>query len=219
MLKTKTLKIVIALFISLFSLTGGALQAKQSENEVEFGYSKDELKAMEKWKKKSFDELLNDALVGDPAALHMIGEAGLYGLCGLPINVERANQYFEVAAALGFAPAIDKIRSMYTEDNPNPFLALVYVNLTASSGHTEYTMNYHKMRSYLLEKYGNKMCEEIERIASIKKIKIFETMDKLEKSKDKKEFIFSLFASRGITEGDNDLGMDYWEKFFIKTKH
>lgn len=190
---------------------------EEPAEKVEFQYSKEELKAMDKWKNKTMNELILDANNGDSVALYMLGMGHLYGQGGFPINVEQANKYFSTSALLGFAPAMDKIKGMYLEDNPNLFLVFVYVNLTASFGHPEFTMIYHNQRKHIVEKFGNSMAKEIERIASQKTIKIYTTMNQLNESKDKMKTTFNLlFVEDGIIGEDAEFGADYWEKFFNK---
>lgn len=192
---------------------------KEPAEKVEFQYSQEELKAMDKWKNKTMNELIFDANNGDAVAIYMQGMMYLYGQGGFPINVKDADKYFATSALLGFAPAIDKIKGMYLDDdqNPNPFLFLVYLNLTASFGHHEFTMIYHDQRKKIVEKFGNSMAKEIERIASQKTMKIYTAMNQLNESKDKMKTTFNLlFVEDGIIGEDAEFGADYWEKFFNK---
>ena len=116
---------------------------------VELAFTNDELEAIGKWKRNnlSYEVMADDALNGDKAALYMIGMGYLTGMpSGLfTIDIETANCYFSLSASLGFAPALNKIRSMYLEDCPNPWLMLVYLNLAASLGHQELLLGYHKL--------------------------------------------------------------------------
>lgn len=190
---------------------------EEPAEKVEFQYSQEELKAMDKWKNKTMTELIFDANNGDAVALYMIGMSHLYGQGGFPINVKQADKYFATSALLGFAPAMDKIKGMYVEDGQNPFLIFVYVNLTASFGHPEFTMVYHNQRKCIVEKFGNAMANEIERIATQKAMKIYKAMDQLSKSEDKMKTTFNfLFVEDGIIGEDVEFGMEYWEKFFKK---
>jgi len=183
------------------------------EDVVEFQYSDVELKSMDKWKTKSLDEMMQDAMEGDPAASHMIGLCLLYGH-GMPINVEMANTYFAVSASLGFAPAIDHIKAMYLEENPNPFLSLVYVNLVTSFGHPEFSLTYHKIRADWAEKAGYPIVKEIERIAFLKSGKIIEITEKLKKAENKEKAFWEVYLNGGIVGEDLFYGLEYWEKFF-----
>jgi TPR repeat protein len=193
-------------------------EPKEEAEKVEFQYSQEELKAMDKWKNKTMSEMIFDANNGDAVALYMLGMAHLYGQGGFPINVEQADRYFATSALLGFAPAMDKIKGMYLDDNnPNPFLVFVYVNLTASFGHPEFTMIYHNQRKCIVEKFGNTMANEIERIATQKTMKIYKAMNQLSESKDKMKTAFNfLFVEDGIIGEDAEFGVEYWEKFFNK---
>lgn len=190
---------------------------EEPAEKVEFQYSKEELKTMDKWKNKTMNELISDANNGDSVALYMLGMGHLYGQGGFPINVKQADKYFATSALLGFAPAMDKIKGMYVEDGQNPFLIFVYVNLTASFGHPEFTMVYHNERKRIVEKFGNAMANEIERIATQKAMKIYKAMNQLSESEDKMKTTFNfLFVEDGIMGEDAEFGMGYWEKFFNK---
>jgi TPR repeat protein len=175
---------------------------------VEFVYTYDELKMMEKWKNKTLAEMYSDALSGDPAALHMVGLSYLYGFSGLPINIKYANLYFAQAASLGFAPALDKMTRMYLENTPNPFLAMVYANLVISFGHPEFIVGYHNQRNKMLKAFGPETCERIERIAAEKKNKILDAMNRRSESKNYNPGLERI--SSNITIEDVDYDLDYW---------
>lgn len=193
-------------------LTGESLRTPASTPTipVELEYTQDELNSMEKWKDKSLDDMMHDALRGDSAALHMIGMCLLYGH-GMPINVEQANSFFAASASLGFAPAIDKIRSMYVENDPNPFLSMIYANLTTSFGHLEYSMPYHQLRTQAVEQFGKVVVDEIERIATKKMSKIIECQRKVKEARDKIKATTSLMVIDGIVCEDIYYGPKYWE--------
>jgi hypothetical protein len=188
----------------------------QSSNPVEFKYTKKELKEISKWKNKSLDDLTEDALKGDPSALYMIGLGFLFGTNGSTIDVKAANIYFTYSASLGFAPALDKLKHMYINDNPNIFLALVYHNLTSSFNHSEMVVPYLEIRDNFVQNFGLKMTEEVEKIASIKKDKIFKNIDKLEKAKDKNKAMIEVMMSENITRNDYVYNEKYWLQFFKK---
>ncbi len=192
----------------------------QNRETTELQYTKEEEKAMNKWKNKTPDELFTDALDGDAAALYMMGLCYLCGQMDLPINIENANEFFSAAASLGFPPAIEQLYKQHLEEN-NIFLFIVYLNLTASSGHSEFIMTYHKIRDTLLEKFtqnGHALAKRTELIAAGKKIKISETiknLKKIKKSEDRQKFVLDLILSnKGITQEDKNLGMDYWSSIY-----
>lgn len=194
------------------------VQSRVTSAPIEFQYSQEELKAMEHWQDKTINKMMSDALNGDAAALYMLGMCQLYGIGGFPINLEQAKQCFSTSALLGFAPAIDKVKGFYIDDinNPNPFLILVYLNLTASFGHSEFTMPYHDRRKCVVEKFGDAMAKEIERIATAKITKIYDTMNQMEKSEDRVKMTLMLFVEEGIIGEDAQFDADYWRKFYLK---
>jgi TPR repeat protein len=191
-------------------------EKKEISEKVEFQYSEEELKAIGSWSDKTMTELMLDVNKGNAAALYMVGLSHLYGKGGFPINIQQANNYFSISALLGFAPGMDKMKSMYLEDDPNPFLALVYVNLVASFGHSEFTTVYHDQRRRLVEECGNSIANEIDRIATEKTIKIYKAMNQISESKDKVETTINFFIERGIAGEDVEFSVEYWEKFFNK---
>lgn len=187
----------------------------QSNQSSVFKPSERESAAQGKWKGRSLEELFDDALKGDSAAMYMMGLCHLYGH-EMTINIERANIFFAASASLGYAPAIDKIRAMYVEDITNPFLSLVYANLVTSFGHPEYALPYHVLREDLVKEGGSRIVKEVERIALDKMTQIVELQQKLKESKDKSKLIAEMITTNGIIGEDIVYGLDYWEKFFDK---
>lgn len=179
---------------------------------VEFQYTEEEIKSLEnRW--PTFEKVLEDAIRGDRDAIFAIGLCYLYGGKGLPIDVTKANMFFGKAASLGHAPSLDKIRAMYLEDNPNPFLHLVYVNLAIAMGHTEYTIQYHHLRSDMMEKFGERgksLVKEIERISQEKLEVIFENLEKLKQNKKSKNTDFGFFKINDITFADSLYDLPHW---------
>lgn len=192
---------------------------------VEFQETKKEKKLLSQWKNKTTEAMLADADQGDAAALHLMGMCYRYGLNGFPINLEAANKYFAASASLGFAPALEQIRLTYLEDqnenlNKQIFLQLVYLNLISSFGHSEFTLKYHEFRKLLTERMGPGITNEIERIATQKAIRIYETQNSLEASEDKAAFIITLLETQGIVEEDSKFeGNDYWYNIFQDGRH
>ena len=173
------------------------LAAAQKEEPIELVFTSDEIAETERWKNRSMDDLAMDACNGDRGALYMMGMALLMGYGGWVVDVEMANDFFAKSASLGFAPALDKIRYMYLYDDANLFLMLVYLNLTISSGHSEFIRTYHELRQQVAETFGKAVVEEIERIAIHKQKIILQNKKKFEVNE---EMIF--FADRKITDED-----------------
>jgi TPR repeat protein len=232
MKKDKLLKLSLLLALAsallgigmFFMIPSKSSTSESQKKPVEFELSKKEDAEMRKWKKRTFDDMVTDALQGDSAGLHMVGECYLYGLLGLPINMERADEFFAVAASIGFPPAINQIRAMYLdrsgpESVENLFLSMVYVNLVASSGHHEYTISYHDVRTRLTEKLGTAIFKEIEQLALKKTLEIEDNklaLKKITNPGERENFIGTLFASGGIIKEDIRYGEDYWESLYSK---
>ena len=182
---------------------------------IGFKYTEKEIKSLQnKW--SSFEEMLNAAMNGNSEAMFSIGLCYLYSGKGLPIDIERANMFFSNAASLGHAPSLEKIRVMCLEDDPNPFIHQVYLNLIIAMGHTEYTQEYHRIRNEWVKKFdkiggnGNAVVKEIEMRAETKLMQIYENIETLDSAK--KEHDTKLFISKinDITVLDKRYGMDYW---------
>jgi hypothetical protein len=197
---------------------GTSLIQDQDKGEVNISYTREELSALEKWKNKSFDDLVLDSFNGDSSGLYKIGQCFLFGNkeLGITIDVSGANQFFALSASLGFAPALDKIKFMYVDDNPNPWLATVYYNLVASLGHTEFLIGYHKMRNEIVKKFGQGFMQEIERIAAQKQELILKNQKDLAAAANKEEFIVTKMTL--ITLEDVLLGKNYWAEIFRRSK-
>lgn len=193
--------------------------AEDKKAVVRLQLTDEESKAMEKWKDLTITDMIQDAMQGDAAGLYMIGMCNLYGTGGFSINIEEANRYFAASATLGFAPGIDKIKFMYMEDIINPYLALVYANLTSSFGHSEFTMCYHNLRQNLMESDKQAICTEIEKIATLKLLKIYETMNKVATSDDKTRIVYSILFDKGAIVAEDPLFVDdYWENILKSAK-
>lgn len=216
LLKQYASLMIAGLTILLVSCRSVVNTKDSTQQVVEIQYSKAESKAMGKWKNKTVEEMIHDAQNGDAAALHMLGMSHVYGLCGLPINMSDANLFLGGAASLGFAPAIDQIKFMQLEENHNPFLALVYLNLLVSFNHHEFVMPYHKLREEMVDKCGQQIIKKIERIASEKHTKILKLMNQMDKTDDKAALTLEILSYRGVTEEDAKYDMQYWETLFEK---
>lgn len=180
-------------------------------DQSEFIYTEQEQKDMAKWKNKTMDSLVEDADKGNGAALWMIGTSFLTGSMGLPLNVEFADRYYSKSASVGFAPSIDQIFRKYVNDESNIFLGLVYKNLTISFGHTEFIKVYHNFRDKIIKnlgKDGQRIINEIERIAMQKKTIILKNQNHIQdRQNDKKACDLSL---KDITDKDYQYDSDYW---------
>ncbi len=211
-----SLLLIIMIGTSCQGLAGNkktnSLASNHEEGPVELEFTKQELKEMGKWKNKPFESLVADACEGDRAALYMIGMTYLTGIGGLTIDVKEANRYFAASASLGYAPSIDKIKSMYIYDINNPCLALVYANLVASSGHREFILPYHRLRDKFTTELGSSFAVEVEKIAARKQEAIYQNIKDLKAAKDKHLFVAYLLAGQGLTAEDKSLGWDHWLK-------
>lgn len=167
-----------------------------------------------KWKisenKTDFMDIINAGLInGDRGALYFLGLCYMIGADGITIDVEQANDLFDKSASLGFAPALDKIRSMYLYDKQDLFLMMVYLNLTISAGHYEFVKIYHKMRSEIVVTFGENIAREIERIAAHKQKLIERNKAELAKSPNLTELIIH-DQFKEITQEDLLFDTDYW---------
>ena len=187
------------------------INSETNSDTVEFIYTEQEQRDIAKWKNKTMDDLIIDAMNGDRVALHNLGEYFLLGL-DFPIDVRRANSYFAEAASLGFAPALNQVAQMYINDESNIFLGLVYKNLTISFGHTEFTQVYHDFRSKIIKELGKKgqrIVNEIERIAAHKRAIILKNQKCAENNQKNKESSLILW-DKDITDEDYQYDNDYW---------
>ena len=184
----------------------------KDKDSVELIYTKEEQASIGKWKNRSLEDLILDALNADRGALYFLGFCYLMGY-GVTIDIKMANEYFSQSASLGFAPAIDKIKYMYLYDNPNPYLTLVYLNLVVSLGHYELTRAYHKLREQIAEKFGQNIIIEIEKIAASKRKIILKNQKELEKADDKTLFYCKM---NKITDEDVTFDNNYWLRIWQK---
>lgn len=191
-----------------------AANASEGQNKAvsEFAYTDDEREAIAKWNCSSHEALVKEAHNGDVGGLYVLGMTYLMGQNGNSINVDRAHFYFAAAASLGFAPALDKVKFKCQWTEENIFLTLVYLNLTASAGHPEYVMAYHKQRNELATRYGQHYAKEVERIASDKIAMIAKNIEKMKTCADKSEFIRTeLFMAGNIVKDDVLYNNEYWK--------
>lgn len=183
---------------------------------IEYRFTKEELKATERWKSSTFETLIEDAHKGDAAALYMVGLCLLDGH-GMAINTGNAHDYFAASASLGFVPALGHLRAKHMNHPSNPFLALVYTNLMIAYGHNEYAANYQQQKDLLSLVGGEEVVKEIERISYEKKAEITNAQIILDWAKDKREAALRVYDSKGIIADDILYDLRYWEKLFEKT--
>lgn len=181
---------------------------------VEFQFTDQELEEMGKWKNKSLDLMLQDALMnGDRAALYMVGMSVMTGVSGLTIDVDCAYTYFLQSASFGFAPSIKQLVHENLEQG-NPHLAMIYMNLLTTLGHHEYVVSYHELRSRTREVFGDGVCREIERLARSKYELIQANIRGLQEAQDKVKYCLSMLHNRTmINSQDKVIDSAYWRGF------
>jgi hypothetical protein len=187
----------------------------KTDGPVEFVFTKEELAAIDKWKKTNepYEKMVNDALLGDKAALYLIGMSHLTGKPSelFTINVDEADYYFSQSASLGFGPALHQI-SLTRCDEYNP-LAFVYLNLKIAAGHTEFVGTYHKIRNAIVEKSNSSIPKEVERIAQHKwKTILKNQQDFATVTDDKHKFMFLSGKMVNIVDEDILFDINYWQK-------
>ena len=162
----------------------------------------------------SFDlgKVLDAAHDGNPIALYIVGQCSLSGT-GTAINRSVANQNFKMAASLGYSPALFEVFQMYANENHDPLLALVYLNLTISFGHKEYRDFYYEQTKLLAKVSGKRVIQEIEKIALDKTIKISKMQTEIQNRKNTYKPALVLL-SKNITSDDRVYGEKYWKQFF-----
>ena len=77
-------------------------------------------------------------------------------LAGCPIDTYISDDFFDQSASLGFPPAMDQLRRTYWYDKENLFLAMVYLNIVISLGHSELVQMYMDLEVTLLVNLGLK---------------------------------------------------------------
>ncbi len=195
---------------------GKDLQSEDaSSSSIEFRYTEEEINALQnKW--TTFEEVVAAAFNGNSDAMFMCGLRFLYGGDSLPIDVEKANMFFSEAASLGHAPSLEKIRFIYLDDDPNPFIHQVYLNLIIATGHSEYTQEYHRIRNEWVKKIdkmggkGNAVVKEIERLAQEKMMQIDKNIITLNTAKKDHDIDLFILKIDNITALDKQYNMDYW---------
>lgn len=171
-----------------------------------FTYSKEEAEAIAQWLNTSGDEIAKGVSKQDPAALWIQGQFLLIGAGGWTIDTKTANYFFSKSASLGFAPALKELFVMYNSDYRNPFLGLVYLNLTISSGHIEFVKAYDALRATLVESNGLLLADEIEKVAIHKKNLIFKNKELINKNHNGYERCHTSIADEDVL-----FDMNHWQ--------
>lgn len=185
-----------------------------------FQLSNSEKKDVEKFLQsiKTSDEfelnkILDAALDGNEVAMYIAGQCSLSGT-GTSINRKAANQQFKMAASLGYPPALFEVSQMYANENQDPLLALVYLNLTISSGHKEYRDLYFQQTDLLSKIAGKSVVDEIEKISLQKMIQLSEIQREFKQYKNTYKPAIKLL-SKNITSEDHIFNEKYWRQFFV----
>lgn len=158
-------------------------------------------------------KVLDAALDGNEIAMYIAGQCSLSGT-GTSINRKVANQQFKMAASLGYPPALFEVSQIYANENRDPLLALVYLNLTISSGHKEYRNLYFQQTDLLAKVAGKSVVDQIEKIALQKIIKISEIQKKSQQNKNTYKPATKLLGKE-ITSEDCIYNEKYWKPFFV----
>lgn len=219
---TKNFFISTCLYLLFLAHASQALAMDQANSScsIEFLPSEQELVEMSKWNDSTYDVMVQDAFNGDAAGLFMIGYACLTGRLDQAIDVERANRLFCMSASLGYAPALEQVKNMYIDDKRDPYLAMVYLNLTISYGHYEFLAPYHDMRAKFVQYYGpekgQRILKEIERIATEKRTQIQKNLEELEKHENQVgEYFNKVIFSGNITMQDCFYTDQYWNDISV----
>lgn len=190
----------------------------EKKSAEEFQFSKAEKKEIQTFLKKiktsdtfELGQVIDAALKGNPVAMYIAGQTSLSGI-GTSINREAANLQFEMAASLGYAPALHEVFSMYVNEG-DPLLAMVYLNLTISSGHKEYCDLYYQLTEQLSKMVGKSVVREIEKIALEKTITIANTKKDIGNRQNTYKPALTLIGQNLVSE-DYIYTRDYWKKFF-----
>ena len=210
------IKFVVINMLLVVSFGLGVVEAAEDGHSIfqEFTLTPAEMTQTGKWKIRSMDDLIKDAVNGDAAGLYMIGMSYLFGGGGFTIDVENADKYFAMSASLGFAPSLRQISCTYLEEKKNPFLALVYLNLTVSYGHLELAKAYHAARAYILDNTNAQVVKEIEKIAATKREQIEANCEAAKLPENKRENINIVPLTHNIVSADDFLyGKEYWAQF------
>jgi len=184
---------------------------------VGFKYTEEEIKSLQALSKEvsSFEGLVNKAINGNHEAMFLVGLSYLYGKKDLPIDTYAANVFFSKAASLGYAPALEKIREKYLEEE-SPFLHQVYLSLVIAAGHDEFTSEYHRVRIAWIKKFnkiggdGTGLVRKIEKLADIKNMEIYENKKTLDTSKKNHDTNCFFTKIRSITLLDQQYDMRFW---------
>jgi hypothetical protein len=152
----------------------------------------------------SVDDALNALEKGDPAAGWVIGQCLSSGQAGCFLDNDMAFDYFGNSAVLGFGPALYTLFEIYTFEENNPFLGMVYLNLTIASGHPELLHRYDDLFFKMKKDMGSYLTDELQKIV-IHKRKLIE-----KKAESINEF-------NSFIEEDVLFDRNFWEKIYNKS--
>lgn len=216
---------LIAIGMTVFAMALGSSTVHSSESPKSdlsdgFQLSNTEKKGLEEFLQSvqtsdtfELSKVLDAALDGDEIAMYIAGQCSLSGT-GTSINRKAANQQFKMAASLGYPPALFEVSQMYANENLDPFLALVYLNLTISAGHKEYRNFYFQQTDLLSKISGKSVVDEIEKISIQKIIKLAAIKNELKNRKNTYKSGIEL-VSKNITSEDHLYNEKYWKQFFV----
>lgn len=214
------LMVVVLSALTFFESSINAKEIISNNNAQErFQLSDDEKRDIEKILEQTkisgtldLNNVLARAFDGNPIAMYIAGQCSLMG-AGTIMNRAAANLYFEMAASLGYAPALYEVSSYYVCEKKDPLLSLVYLNLAISHGHREYRDLYYQQTEILTKVAGPSVVREVERIALEKTIEISKFTTKIEEKKNTYKPALSLIGG-GITNLDMIYTEGYWKQFF-----
>lgn len=194
-----------AIYVTYRHLNSSNNQVKAAPGELV--ETKEERNAINKWLKTSGDAIAMGVQNNDPAALWIQGMFLLTGSAGWPIDSQTATILFAKSASLGFAPSLNQLRLMYAAEEQNGYLALVYINLTASAEHPEMLTLYEEIKSDLLSLSGTlgmTIIKEVEKIACYKQTRIARLKSKMKNNRN------AIYLEGLITDEDVLFDHDFW---------
>lgn len=195
----------LAIYVTCKHFNSSNYQVKAAPGELV--ETKDEANAINKWLKTSGDAIATGVQNNDPAALWIQGMFSLTGSAGWPIDSQTATIFFARSASLGFAPSLNQLRLMYATEEQNGYLALVYINLTASAEHPEMLTLYEQIKSELLSVSGTlgmTIIKEVEKIAVHKQACIAKLANKIKHNPK------AIYLEGLITDEDVLFDHDFW---------
>jgi hypothetical protein len=203
MKKIKEILVSLGMVIAPLSswANDGELPNREKQLLVQFQSTTEEERYLKTHKSQTIQKTITSALEGEPAAIHWVGLNYLTGANGFKQDEKRAYGYFSAAAGLGYAPSMDRLKTIYLNTD-DPFMALVYVNLMIGQGHSEFKPLYEEYKK--LKNLGP-VFAEIEKIAERKRAKIAQNIEGYKGAEDKTKFIVAFMTSPGLVTEDKTL--------------